>query len=179
MIVRRTRVGAIPASDRVVTGGFDSMISDALTGVRTSLSTAVLGVSYSASKVSLQLGTGESLSVDRVIVTVPLGVLKKGSIRFTPLLPFPHRTAIDALGMGSVETVWLRFDKPFWSSDAAMWSIVGTDDDITDWINLQAITGEPVLVGLVGGSAARRVAKLSDAEVADAAMAALAPFVKS
>ncbi len=172
-------VGDIPTYDRLVTGGFGGVVSDALTDVRTSLSTAVLHVSYGTSKVSLQLGTGESLSVDRVIVTVPLGVLKKGSIRFSPLLPFAHRTAIDALGAGSIETVWLRFDEPFWSSDAAIWSIVGTDHDLTDWINMQAITGEPVLVGIVGGAAARRVAKLSDAELADAAMAALAAFAKS
>jgi monoamine oxidase len=172
-------VGDIPVYDRVVTGGFAGVVADALTGVRTSLSTAVTGVSYRDSGVSLKLGTGESLTVDRVVLTVPLGVLKAGSIRFDPLLPFAHRAAIGALGMGSVETVWLRFDKPFWSTAAAVWSLVGTDHDITDWVNLQAVTGEPVLVGIVGGKAARRVAKLSDAQVVDAAMTALAPFAAS
>ena len=166
----------LPARDRIVTGGFSGVITDALKGARVSLSTAVLGVSHSDSAVSLKLGTGESLTVDRVVVTLPLGVLKKNAVAFDPLLPFTHRTAITALGMGSVETVWLRFDKPFWSTDAAIWSLVGTGSDITDWVNLQAITGEPVLVGIVGGKAARRVVKLSDDDLLGAVLTALAPF---
>ncbi|MET4704694.1 FAD-dependent oxidoreductase [Frigoribacterium sp. UYMn621] len=166
----------LPARDRIVTGGYSALITDALDGVRVSLSTAVLGVSYSDSSVSLKLGTGESLTVDRVIVTVPLGVLKKNAVAFDPLLPFPHRSAIAALGMGAVETVWLRFDKPFWSTDAAVWSLVGTDSDITDWVNLQAITGEPVLVGIVGGKAARRVVKLSDDALLESVLTSLTPF---
>jgi monoamine oxidase len=169
-------LAGLPTRDRIVTGGFSGLITDALDGVRVSLSTAVLGVSYSDSAVSLKLGTGESLTVDRVVVTVPLGVLKSNAVAFDPLLPFAHRTAIAALGMGSVETVWLRFEKPFWSTDAAVWSLVGSDSDITDWVNLQAVTGEPVLVGIVGGKAARRVAKLTDDELVEAAVSALAPF---
>jgi monoamine oxidase len=78
-----------------------------------------------------------------------------------------------------VETVWLRFDKPFWSTDAAAWNLVGTDDDFTSWINLEAVTGEPVLVGIVGGDAARRLAKLSDDQVVDSALRALVPFAGS
>lgn len=169
----------LPARDRIVTGGFSGVVTDALKGARVSLSTAVLGVSYSDSAVSLKLGTGESLTVDRVVVTLPLGVLKKNAVAFDPLLPFTHRTAITALGMGSVETVWLRFDKPFWSTDAAIWSLVGTDSDITDWVNLQAVTGEPVLVGIVGGKAARRVVKLSDDDLLGAVLTALAPFARA
>ncbi|MET4782470.1 FAD-dependent oxidoreductase [Glaciihabitans sp. UYNi722] len=170
---------AVPNYDRLVTGGFSNLIDDSLHGVTKSLSTAVVGISYSDSSVSLQLGTGESLKVDRVLVTVPLGVLQKGSIRFDPLLPFSHRTAISSLGMGAVETVWLSYDKPFWSTDAAAWSLVGTDDDISTWFNLKAVTGENVLVGLAGGDAARRVAKLSDDDLLASALRALEPFAAS
>lgn len=167
------------ARNRVVTGGLSGVVKDALDGVKVSLSTAVLGVSYNESSVSLKLGTGESLRVDRVVVTVPLGVLKQNALVFEPLLPFEHRTAITALGMGAIETVWLRFEAPFWSTDAAIWSIVGGDGEITNWVNLQAVTGEPVLVGIVGGEAARRVAKLSDDELIASAMSALAPFAEA
>jgi monoamine oxidase len=165
--------------DRVVTGGFDSLVTDALKGVNTSLSTAVTGLSYSDSGVSLKLGTGESLTADRAVVTVPLGVLKRGSITFDPLLPLAHRSAIDGIGVGTVETVWLRFDRPFWSTDAAAWGLVGTDDDLTTWVNLEAISGEPVLVGLVGGRAARNIVGLSDDDLIAAAMRALKPFAEA
>lgn len=187
-----------------VRDGFSTVISDALDGIDTFLATTVTDITYTDSKVSLRLGTGESLSVDRVIVTVPLGVLKSGAITFNPLLPFEHRTAIAALGMGTVDTVWLRFDEPFWSTDAVAWTIVGDADDastptpapsddssdsdssdaeatasdtrITTWFNLLPLTGEPILVGLVGGADALALAELNDSELAGVALESLKPF---
>ncbi|MEO6944962.1 MAG: FAD-dependent oxidoreductase [Lacisediminihabitans sp.] len=164
------------APNRVVTGGFDNLVTDALHGIKTALSSPVSEIAYSETGVSLRFGTGESLRVDRVVVTVPLGVLKKNSLAFSPLLPLTHRTAIAALGVGTVDTVWLKFDTQFWKTNAAIWNLVGTDDDLTSWINLQPIIGEPVLVGLVGGAAAARVAMLNDAELSASAMTALRPF---
>jgi monoamine oxidase len=162
--------------DTIATGDFSAIVQDSLTGSTTSLSTAVAEVSYTKTGVSLRLGTGESLRADRVIVTVPLGVLKKESLKFNPLLPLAQRTAIAAIGVGTVDSVWLKFDEPFWSTDAAVWNLVGTADDITCWYNLGPITGDPVLVGLVGGDAALRVAKLNDDELVASALASLRPF---
>jgi monoamine oxidase len=164
------------APPTLVTGGFSGTISDALEGIETFLSTTVVGVSYDERRVSLRLGTGESLTVDRTIVTVPLGVLQEDAIAFDPLLPFSHRTAIASLGMGTIDTVWLRFEQPFWTTDATAWSLVGTDDDITTWFNLEPLTGEAVLVGIVGGEAAERMEKLSDDDLVDSLRQTLAPF---
>ena len=163
-------------ADGVVTGGFGTMVEDALDGIETFFSTAVVGVAYNENRVSLRLGSGESLSVDRVVVTVPLGVLQNESIVFDPLLPFEQRAAIAALGMGTVDTVWLRFDTPFWTTDAVLWNLVGTDDEITTWYNLEPITGEPVLVGVVGGAAAERTELLTDDELTTSVLQTLAPF---
>lgn len=160
----------------LVTGDFSAAITDALEGVETFLSTAVVGVSYNDKRVSLRLGTGESLTVDRVLVTVPLGVLQEDGIVFDPLLPFSHRTAIASLGMGKADTVWLRFDEPFWTTDAVAWNLVGTDDEITTWFNLEPLTGEAILVGIVGGAAAERTELLDDDELTAAVLATLAPF---
>jgi hypothetical protein len=56
------------------------------------------------------------------------------------------------------------------------WNLVGTDDEITTWFNLEPLTGEPVLVGLVGGAAAERMELLDDDELTAAVLATLAPF---
>jgi len=166
----------VAESPVLVSGGFSTLVEDSLDGVETFLSTTVLGIAYTDDGVSLRLGTGESLSVQRAVVTVPLGVLKDDGIEFDPLLPFPHRTAIAALGMGTIDTVWLRFDEPFWSTDAVVWNLVGTDDDVTLWYNLEPLTGEPVLVGLVGGEAALRTEELNDQEFIDSLLLTLVPF---
>jgi len=169
----------IPATagpQRLVTGRLDKLIAEDLDGIETSLSTTVLGIAWEGERVSLQLGTGESLTVDRVVVTVPLGVLQEGSIEFSPLLPFSHRAAIAAIGVGTVETVWLQFDEPFWDTEATAWNLVGTADDLTTWFNLEPATGHAVLVGIVGGEAAERSLALSDAELVESARRALEPF---
>lgn len=160
-----------------VTGPFEKLVDNALEGVRTVLSTAVTGITYQDSGVSLRLGTGESLATDRVVVTVPLGVLKSDGIRFDPLLPFDHRAAIAGIGVGTVDTVWLRFDKKFWASEAAIWNLVGTQTPISTWFNLTPATGDAVLVGVVGGDVAAKLAKLSDDELLQIARTSLEPFV--
>ena len=159
-----------------VTGTFSTLVDDALGDTQLFLSTVVLGVSYSDEGVSLRLGGGESLTVDRVLLTVPLGVLKNNDIEFEPVLPFGHRAAISALGMGSAETVWLTFDEPFWATEATNWSLIGTDDAITTWVNLEPVTGKPVLVGLVGGDVAAELAELDDDELLDRVLDGLRPF---
>jgi monoamine oxidase len=78
--------------------------------------------------------------------------------------------------MGTVDAVWLRFDEPFWTTDAVLWNLVGTDDEITTWYNLEPLTGEAVLVGLVGGAAAERTELLTDDELRVAVLSTLAPF---
>lgn len=166
-----------PKADAVVvTGPLSILVDSALDGIDISLATAVVSVSWDADGVSLRLGTGESVRADRVVVTVPLGVLKAGSIEFDPLLPFSHRTAINAIGVGQIETVRLTFDRPFWSTEAACWTVSGTDAAIPTWINLKPITGESVLVGMVGGSAAADLADLDDDELIELARTSLAPF---
>jgi monoamine oxidase len=165
------------AEERViVTGRFVALVDDDLDGIETFLSTAVLGITYDDKGVRLRLGTGESLSVDRVVVTVPLGVLKTSAIEFSPLLPFGHRAAINAISVGAIELVKATFDEPFWTTDAITWSLVGTEDLITTWINLMPVSGESALVGVVGGGAAIALAGLSDKELAGLVTSSLEPF---
>ena len=162
-----------------VTGGYSAFVTKSLEGIETFFATTVLGVNYDDEGVSLKLGTGESLGVDRVVVTVPLGVLKDGGIEFEPLLPFTTRAAISELGFGTVDTVWLKFNEPFWSTDATAWKLLGTDHAITNWINLEPIIGEPILVGFVGGDAAVTLGAMDDEAFLEAALTSLAPFLEA
>lgn len=157
----------------------DAVVRDLLGDVRVSLSSPIARVVYDDAGVSLAMATGESLSFDRVIVTAPLGVLQSEGIEFSPALPFGHRGAIAALGMGRIETVWLRFEEPLVESEAEIWHVVGGDALIRTWMNLAPATGEAVLVGVVGGAAAEEFAALDDDGVLKAAIASLAPFMQA
>lgn len=152
-------------------------VEHALDGVQVGLNSPVARLAYDDTGVSVRLGTGEALSFDRVVVTVPLGVLQDRSIEFDPPLPFANRGAISALGMGAIETVWLRWDEAFWENDEAIWHSVGGDAMIPTWINLRPSTGENVLVGIVGGAAATEFAALDEDAALDAALASLSLYV--
>ena len=165
------------AALRAVVGDFDAHLAELLSGAQLSLSSPVTRIAYDDTGVSLRLGTGESTSFDRVVVTVPLGVLQSGRIEFSPPLPFSHRGAINALGVGNIETIWLRYDEPFWETEATIWHTVGGDHAVRTWINLAPVTGTGILVGIVGGDVAADFAELDDQEALLEALTSLSPFL--
>jgi len=159
-----------------MTEDLGAFFEEHLEDLEVTLASPVVRVAYDDSGVSLRLGTGEALSFDRVVVTVPLGVLQQQGIEFAPALPFSQRGAIAALASGFLETVWMRFDEAFWDAEQPIWHVVGGDGLIRTWINLLPATGEPVLVGLVGGMEAEQLSSLSDRDARAAARQSLAFF---
>ncbi|KAL7577967.1 hypothetical protein ACA910_007589 [Epithemia clementina (nom. ined.)] len=57
---------------------------------------------------------GETFVGSHVLVTVPLGVLKAGTISFDPPLSRSKQEAIAQMGFGRLEKILLRFEQPFW-----------------------------------------------------------------
>ncbi|MCS3843291.1 FAD-dependent oxidoreductase [Microbacterium sp. AK031] len=171
---------ALPQSAfRGAVGDLGAFVEELLGDAQLTLSSPVSRIAYDDSGVSLRLGTGESTSFDRVVVTVPLGVLQRDGIEFAPPLPFPHRGAVNALGMGHIETIWLRYDEPFWDTEATIWHAVGGDHAVRTWINLLPVTGENLLVGIVGGADAVEFAELKEQDALLAALRSLEAFVPS
>ncbi|KAG9255837.1 uncharacterized protein F5Z01DRAFT_635458 [Emericellopsis atlantica] len=61
---------------------------------------------------------GSSLEFDEVIVTAPLGWLKRNLDIFEPSLPARLTQAINSIGYGSLEKVYITFPEAFWLSQA-------------------------------------------------------------
>ena len=144
------------------------------------VSSAVTRVVYDDRRVSLRLDTGESVTSDRAVITVPLGVLKTDTMRFSPSLPLLHQRAISLIGVGRLDTVWLQFEEPFWrspGSDANVLTLVGTTPDVGVWFDVGAVAGDaPVLLGLIAADAATRLEELEDDEFLAAVLAGLVPY---
>ncbi len=160
--------------DEIVPGGFRQLLTPLLSGFEVRTATPVTSVAHDASGVVVTTATGEAIAADRVLVTVPLGVLQAGSIVFDPPLPDSKQHAIDRLGMGVLEKVVLRFDTPFWD-DSDLLGFVGTEPgQFIEWLNLLPATSTPVLVGFNAGSVASSLAARSDTAVVASASATLA-----
>ncbi|KAG7372297.1 amine oxidase [Nitzschia inconspicua] len=61
-----------------------------------------------------QDGTTTTIHCDYCVCTVPLGVLQQGRIQFDPPLPTHRLGAIQAMGMGLLNKIVLKFDECFW-----------------------------------------------------------------
>lgn len=65
------------------------------------------------------------VEADAVIVTVPVGVLQSGAMKFTPELPESHRAALEGLKMGTGVKVAALFPKQFWPAEAEHLYLLG------------------------------------------------------
>jgi monoamine oxidase len=78
------------------------------------LNTEIKSVSYAGDLITLTDSTGASVQASKVVVTVPLGVLKAGGISFSPVLPSAKTAALNNLGMDNMIRLILDFKRNFW-----------------------------------------------------------------
>jgi monoamine oxidase len=123
-----------------------------------------------ANKIGITTVSGQKFAVDHAVVTVPLGVLKSGSITFDPPLPASKQTAISQLGFGNVVKVAILFDTAFWDPETDYFGLVvppGLDkaEKFTYFFNMVPGTSQPVLMTFALGSSAYEVEAWSDEQV--------------
>jgi monoamine oxidase len=164
--------------DLLVLGGYARLAQGLAAHLDVRLARPVDQVAWSSTGVVLTDHLGGVEAGDRAVISVPLGVLKSGAVGFAPALPQAHRAAIARLGMGLLDKVWLRFSEPFWTRRTLIWTRVApAGTPWVEWYDLMPLTGEPVLVSLMGGDTARAWATRTDQEVLEAALASLEVFI--
>jgi monoamine oxidase len=148
---------------------FESAFPDEINQVE--FSKPVTAIDYSGSSVVVTAG-GSNYTADRVLITVPLGVLKEGSIAFTPALPAPKLDAISSIGMGAGMKIFLKFSTPFWNPGTA--SIIGGTKVPEYWVTAAAKnTAQFMLTAFVMGARAEYLAGLSDNQIKEELFAEL------
>lgn len=164
--------GQFDGPDLIIPQGYDRLARHLAEGLTIRSGTTVTHIADDGSGVRLETSRGV-LTAERVIVTVPLGVLKAGTITFDPPLPEAKQAAIARLGFGVLDKVVLAFDEPFWPQRADVLGLVGAGQPVPVLLNGLSFGAGAVLVGLRGGSAARRAEMLSDQQSVDELRAAL------
>jgi polyamine oxidase len=163
--------------DHLPTGGYGKLTDALATSLDIRLNTPISRVEWDDGEARAVALDGTVFSGDRVIVTVPLGVLQAGTIEFSPPLPAAKREAIASMEMGSLEKVMLRFETRFWNGGQDLaWLHLGTArGEFPLILDLSHDTGQPTLILLHGGDRARQqLDERSDTEIVDDALAVLA-----
>jgi monoamine oxidase len=117
--------------------------------------------------------TGVKVTTDRgvfsgsqVIVTVPLGVLKRGSIKFSPALPEEKLAAIERLGMGALNRLVLKFPQQFWPSQPHTMAYINGNipDRYVEFYNWQKYVQQPILAAMFSGNFSRSLSQMPKSE---------------
>jgi monoamine oxidase len=172
-LVRQQRAEDAIDSDRIfhVASGYDSLprylCDRALAaGAVLHLQCAVTEISWSSGSVRVKGRTDAETFVchaPQAIITLPLGVLQTGQVRFDPGIPMMTR-GVAAMVMGPVTRISLLFKQPFWQSLAPDLSFLFVKAlRIATWWTSQP-NQAPLLTAWMGGSAA--AARLASSNVA-------------
>lgn len=114
------------------------------------------------------------LAAERIVVTVPVGVLKSAAFAFEPALPEPVASALDGLQMNAFEKVFLRFSERFWEEGVYAIRQQGPHSLWWhSWYDLTPLHGTPTLLTFAAGDAARETRDWSDERIAEAVMTEL------
>jgi len=144
------------------------------------LNTVVTAVEWGEKRVRITTAGGAELMAPRAIVTVPLGVLKGGGIRFAPAL-HDKEQAIRVLEMGAVVRVSLCVDDEFWATQDRFlpdgFLLTGESPFPVWWVSHPPPS--PVITGWAAGPNARALEGTSEKERVRAALEALAGVLEA
>ncbi len=142
--------------DKLIEGGYVTVVDILSAGLDIRLSEVVSQIDYDGADVRVETSSG-TFHAAEVVVTVPLGVLKAGSIAFSPALPARKTEAINRLDMGTLEKVILRFDDAFWRRQerGSLLYVSEKYGELPYFFDLTDYVGQPIMVGLYGGEFSR------------------------
>lgn len=168
---------AFPGDDAVFANGFRTLTDFLARDLRIATGRVVQRIDWSGKPVRVETRGehgDESYLADRVLITLPLGVLKNDRVRFAPALPPEKRAVIAGLGMGVLNKCYLRFAEAFWPTDVDWIEYVSErPGEWTEWVSFMRTMKLPILLGFNAADRGREIEAWSDARIVDDAMRTL------
>lgn len=152
-------------NEPTIKGGMQALASALVKHSRPSFYESVTSVSRTSDGVDVMTDK-RKISADAVIVTVPISVLKSGKIAFEPNLPSKLKSVLDAMEMGNLLKVWIRFPETSWTFKHTVASFC-KDSLFSVAFNFDKSHNTPILLGMAAGRDAHRLEELSDQEIAN------------
>jgi hypothetical protein len=88
------------------------------------LNTPITSINYDDEIIELTDANGNTSEAGKVIVTIPVSILKTNGISFSPALPASFSSSLAKIGMDHSIRVLIDFKKNFWGEDAGfLWGL--------------------------------------------------------
>jgi monoamine oxidase len=162
--------GGADHGDVMPRGGYRRVIEHLADGLAIHTAQPVKRIEQTATGVTVRTLT-EDFTGSHAIVTVPLGVLKAGTIEFAPPLDGAHTDAVDRVGFGALEKVALAYERAVWQVDGQPTHITVVDSPCNEWpviLDFSIWYEAPIVVGMATGTFGRALAAMSEPERAAA-----------
>ena len=181
--------------DVVFSGGMQGITDSIAEGLNITLNTFVTKVSYSGNKINVYTKNTSNvdmqrscmtchidsdaaiiehdniITADKVIVALPLGMLKYNNVVFEPSLPAEKLTAIDSLGIGTMNKVFLKFEENFWYEDGYFFQYLKEDyAKEIEFFSPTPTGSSNVIVAVFAGQQARSIENLDEGAVVSLVM---------
>ena len=129
------------------------------------LNTAVKQIDYSGPIIQVTDSNNNVYTADKVIITVPITILKSADIEFVPALPTEKTTAFSKIGMDAGMKVFLKFNTKFFDENIYGGSICASYSDDS----IGKVQDDNILLAFIMGQQAEYLTSLgSDAAITNA-----------
>lgn len=157
--------------DLLMADGYDVLAGHLASGLEIRTGHEVTHVAWGTSGVTVTTSQGV-VRADRAVVTLPLGVLQRGGVVFDPPLPESKRQAINALGSGTLNKLYLRFPNAFWPRQYDWIGYVSAErGHFSEWLGgFDRYLGRPVLLAFNAGRFGEAIEGWSDEAIVRGAM---------
>jgi len=143
--------------DFIVPSGYGNLVARSAAGLDTRLNEPAEAIRWDGPGVSVTTRSG-TLRANACIITVPVGVLKAGMIRFIPELPAAARDALAGLHMGALTKIALKVEGDrFGITPGASFLEAAAPERL---MNLDMFPGgQDIVIGYCGGDYARKLSE--------------------
>lgn len=129
---------AFRGKEKIVTNGYDTLAQWLGNPLNIKFEERVTRISYPNQQVVVETEKNY-YEADQVIVTVPLGVLKKEVIIFDPPIPEQKQIAIKDIGMNKVDKFYFQWDEVFFDDTQYIAYTAKEKDSFSYYLNLNKI----------------------------------------
>lgn len=153
------------SAEYLVMGGYDTIVKKYLENVSVQLNEVVKEINQKNNRVEI-VTENSTFEGDYVIVTTPLSILQKGTIKFNPTLPEFKIKSFSSRKMGLLNKVFMQFEDKFWDNDKHFQMFLSESKrTFGTCVNYHHYSQKPILVALSSTESALWVENADEEEV--------------